>query len=227
MSFFLCIETSLQLASVALLRDGICIAEEVSIQQKEHAAFLQPAFKQMFQSSGYSLTDLDAVSVSIGPGSYTGLRVGLASAKGICFAIQKPLITINTLTLMAHVATRQLENTNMPCAYLAPMIDARRNEVFTAVYDTDLNFMMQPQALVLNENSYKNFHHDRICFFGDGSIKWQPQCSQSNALFTDIQITASLMHDLTEQAFTQNRFASLASAVPFYGKEFYTTSNRN
>lgn len=227
MSFFLCIETSLQLASVALIHDGVCIAEEVSLQQKEHAAFLQPAIHHMLQTVGMSLSDLDAVSVSIGPGSYTGLRVGLASAKGICFAMQKPLITINTLTLMAYVAGCQLKKNNMPYTYLAPMIDARRDEVFTAVYDADLNLIMQPHALILNEHSYRDFNNVRICFFGDGSVKWQSQCNLSNTFFTDIQMKASMMHFLTEQAFIQNMFASLPSAVPFYGKEFYTTSKRN
>ena len=227
MPFFLCIETSRQIASVALINDGVCIREELSAQQKEHASFLQSAIKNMIQYSGFSLTDLDAVSVSIGPGSYTGLRVGLASAKGICFAIQKPLITLNTLKLMAYAAREQLVNSRTQYKYLAPMIDARRNEVFTAVYDFELHHIIPPQPLVLDEYAFNEVYNEHICFFGDGSIKWKPQCKIPNALFTDIQITASKMCDLTEQAFDQKQFSALSSTVPFYGKEFYTTSVRN
>jgi tRNA threonylcarbamoyladenosine biosynthesis protein TsaB len=227
MAFFLCIETSGKAASAALILNGECIAEEVSLQQKEHAAFLQPAIHHMFQTEGLFLSDLDAISVSMGPGSYTGLRVGMASAKGICFAIQKPLITLNTLTIMAHAAGEQLRKSNIQYRYLSPMIDARRNEVYTAVYDSHLNCIMHPQALILNELSYSDFKNDCICFFGDGSTKWQSQCVYSNAIFSNIEIKASMMRVLTEVAFTQHQFAQLSTAVPFYGKEFYTTSHRN
>ncbi|MFN5333902.1 MAG: tRNA (adenosine(37)-N6)-threonylcarbamoyltransferase complex dimerization subunit type 1 TsaB [Bacteroidota bacterium] len=227
MSFFLCIETSGKTASVAIVQKGACVAQEINVQLNEHAAFLQPAIQKMLQYADLSIADLDAVSVSIGPGSYTGLRVGLASAKGICFALQKPLITINTLTIMAYAAREQLIRDSIQCDYLVPMIDARRNEVFTAAYDLNLNFVIEPQPLILNEDSYNDLMHGSINFFGDGATKWRPQCSLSKAIFSDIHVTASMMSVLTEQAFNKKNFAPLHSTIPYYGKEFYTTAVRN
>jgi tRNA threonylcarbamoyladenosine biosynthesis protein TsaB len=227
MSFFLCIDTSGKTASAAIVQNGVCVAQEIHAQQHEHAAFLQPAIRKVFQQAGLSFTDLDAVSVSIGPGSYTGLRVGLASAKGICFALQKPLIAINTLTIMAYAAREQLIRDHIQCDFLAPMIDARRNEVFTAVYDLHLNLVTEPQPLILSEDSYGDLKNKCISFFGDGSTKWRTQCSLSKAIFSDIHVTASMMGVLTEQAFNTKNFASLHSTIPYYGKEFYTTSARN
>jgi tRNA threonylcarbamoyladenosine biosynthesis protein TsaB len=151
----------------------------------------------------------------------------MASAKGICFALQKPLITLNTLTLMAHAAKGQLENKVLSFGYLVPMIDARRNEVFTAVYDADMKVCMNARPLILHEEAYADFSDKDIFFFGDGSVKWRPQCHLPRAFFIDIHVMAADMNTLTEQAFIHNDFAVLSSAIPFYGKEFYSTATRN
>jgi tRNA threonylcarbamoyladenosine biosynthesis protein TsaB len=225
MPIFLCIETSHQTASVALIKNGECVKETLSASQKEHASFLQPAIQDMLHESDISLSEVEAVAVSIGPGSYTGLRVGLASAKGICFAANKPLITINTLHIMADVCRNTLlYNQDI---LMAPMIDARRNEVFTAVYDLKLNIKMPPQAMILHDQSYQEFAHNGICFFGDGSIKWRNQCEMPNAIFAELSFSASSMITLAEEAFLRKEFASLHSSAPFYGKEFYSTAVRN
>ena len=225
MPIFLCIETSQSKASVALIKDGICVKEVITVQQKEQASFLQPAIKDTLDEAGMSVSEIDAVAVSIGPGSYTGLRVGLASAKGICFAINKPLITINTLKMMAYSSRFMMHDHHE--FFLAPMIDARRNEVFTAVYDQNLTTCMKPQALILSEASYIEFADQKICFFGDGSVKWQDQCKISNAIFSELSFSASDMNALTMEAYIGQIFAPLSSAVPFYGKDFYSTMPRN
>lgn len=225
MPIFLCIETSQQIASVALIKHGVCVKEVASASQKEHASFLQPAIQNILYASGITLHEIDAVAVSIGPGSYTGLRVGLASAKGICFAGNKPLITINTLHIMADVCRGTILNNKD--IYIAPMIDARRNEVFTGVYDYDLNIMMAPQAMILHDQSYADLTNKPVYFLGDGSIKWRNQCTMQHAIFTEVSVTASSMSSLTDQAYKCREFASLQSSAPFYGKEFYSTAGRN
>src|SRR5262249_34686360 len=150
---------------------------------KDHAAFLQPAIQTIIQNSEFRIQNLDAISVVAGPGSYTGLRVGLASAKGLCYALNIPLITLNTLEVMAQAAINQstdqlINQSNLFC----PMIDARRNEVFTAIYNEKLQTLIQPAALTLAENSFETFlQKQKVVFFGSGSIKWKEICKNPNA----------------------------------------------
>ena len=136
MALIISIETSGSVASVALAKNGESLAFRESKTQKEHASFIQPAIQEVLNDSGIALKHIDAVSVSVGPGSYTGLRVGLASAKGICYALKKPLITIGTLRIIAHAAQIKIKNfSSVDDYFIIPMIDARRNEVFTAIFD--------------------------------------------------------------------------------------------
>jgi tRNA threonylcarbamoyladenosine biosynthesis protein TsaB len=223
MALILCIETSQPSASLALSRDGHIISFRVSAIQKEHASFLQPAIKEMMQEAGMSLTELDAVSVCEGPGSYTGLRVGMASAKGICYALRKPLIAISSLSVMGYVARQDIKKTAGNDDYwIVPMIDARRNEVFTAVLDQHLNIMMPPQAMILQPNSFAELEGKSVFFTGNGSPKWQSLCSLSQAVFLPLEWDAAGMVPLSELNYSHAQFASVESAVPLYGKSFYT-----
>ena len=141
------IDTATEEASVCLSQDGNVIHTLLNDSQKDHAAWIQVAINTLLQKEGYTMQQIQAVAVTHGPGSYTGLRVGMASAKGICFALQIPLITINTLQVMAFGAINQwrslAENMKLPLCF-CPMIDARRMEVFTAVYNEALEEIISP-----------------------------------------------------------------------------------
>ncbi|MEO7210859.1 MAG: tRNA (adenosine(37)-N6)-threonylcarbamoyltransferase complex dimerization subunit type 1 TsaB, partial [Chitinophagaceae bacterium] len=134
MALILNIDTSATRAFIVLSSDEKCLASIANNEQKTHASFVQPAIKEIFSKSTFSLTDIDAVSVVAGPGSYTGLRVGMASAKGISYALQKPLILLDTLALMALAAIEAPAYKNFE-GLICPMIDARRMEVFTAIFN--------------------------------------------------------------------------------------------
>ena len=139
MSLILNIDTATEKAHVSFAKDGLVINSLYSESQKEHASFLQTAIQQLTKLSGVQLKDLDAVAVTAGPGSYTGLRVGMASAKGLCYALKKPLITLGTLEILTCFCYWIVFKITMTPVLLCPMIDARRMEVFTAIYKTDLS----------------------------------------------------------------------------------------
>src|SRR5687768_1145997 len=171
------IDTASEQASVCISKDGEVISTLVNDNQKDHASWVQSAINTLLQREGYTMQQLQAVAVTHGPGSYTGLRVGMATAKGLCFALQIPLITINTLQVMAHGAIHQwhskTKNMQPPLGF-CPMIDARRMEVFTAVYNEELQEIIAPKAMILDELSFKEElnDHSLVCF-GNGSLKWK------------------------------------------------------
>jgi tRNA threonylcarbamoyladenosine biosynthesis protein TsaB len=141
----------------------------------------------------------------------------MTTAKGICYALNKPLISLNTLLVMASAATN--ENTDLLC----PMIDARRMEVFTAIYSKELQLVKEPAAITLNENSFDEYLlNNSICFFGNGSNKFQVIKKSQRAFFSDVKTDASSMILLSEKKFAEKEFADLAYAEPLYLKEFYT-----
>jgi len=221
------IDTATEQASVCLSQDGNVIRTLLNDSQKDHAAWIQVAINTLLQKEGYTMQQIQAVAVTQGPGSYTGLRVGMASAKGICFALQIPLITINTLQVMAFGAINQwlslTENRPPPLCY-CPMIDARRMEVFTAVYNEALEEIISPKAMILDELSFQPELHDRslICF-GNGSFKWKNVSRYPNVLFIDEKIDiAKSLAKLASSLYLEKNFANLAYAEPVYLKEFYT-----
>lgn len=224
MALLLNIDTATEHASVCLSRNGSILAIEESLDQKNHGAFLQPAIKRICGAANVKLTDIDAIAVTEGPGSYTGLRVGMASAKGLCYALKKPLILLNTLEVMATAAIQQSSSSQQPAAILyCPMIDARRMEVFTALYDKDLNQLMPPSAVVLTNESFSNqLGGHTITFSGNGSSKFKGILQSSNAVFLNIQHDSSNMVALAEKAYQLNSFADLAYSEPFYLKEFFS-----
>ena len=221
MPLILNIDTALETASICLANDGKAIGTSVSKDQKDHAAWLQSAISAIMKKSGFELKDLNAVAVTIGPGSYTGLRVGLASAKGLCYSLNIPLIGINTLALMAYAAKD--EETDLLC----PMIDARRMEVFTAVYTKSLKEVIRPQALVLSNDSFSELlTSNKILILGNGSKKFLALQNHSNAVFKELHYDASNMSSITLEHFTSQQFADLAYSEPLYLKEFFSPARK-
>jgi tRNA threonylcarbamoyladenosine biosynthesis protein TsaB len=215
-SVILNIETAIESASVCLAKNGQVILLKKHPHPRDSAAWIQPAISQLLNDAGYSFKGIHAVAVSSGPGSYTGLRVGMATAKGLCFALGIPLITLNTLKLMAA-------SVNGNEGWLCPMIDARRMEVFTAVFDRELNEILPAKNMILNDESFiEMIDQEKILFFGNGSDKFKPVMQHKNARFADFTLTAAHMANLSEMAYDDGHFADLAYSEPFYGKEFFS-----
>ena len=217
MQFILNIDTAVLGASVCLSQNGKPMLLKKNPEPVESAAWVHTAIQQLLQEQGIAMTQLAAVAVSAGPGSYTGLRVGMAAAKGLCYALQRPLLAVNTLEMMAMAALTE------PSQLLCPMIDARRMEVFTALYTKDLEALIPPQALILQPDSFIDMlERQPITFFGNGSPKFQTLLQHPNAIFKAIQADAAHLSVRAWQLFGQQRFTDLAYSEPFYGKEFFS-----
>jgi tRNA threonylcarbamoyladenosine biosynthesis protein TsaB len=222
MSLILNIDTASENAHVSLAKDGLILDSLSNESQKEHAAFLQAGIQQLIKSVDINLKDIDAVAITAGPGSYTGLRVGMASAKGLCYALKKPLITIGTLELLTASALQVFPTDNKDLLY-CPMMDARRMEVFTAIYKHDLTIQLQPCAMILDELSFeKELMNNQIVFFGSGSDKWKLICKHENAIFKTASILPKSLGISTNALFLEKKFTELAYSEPVYLKEFQT-----
>lgn len=230
MPIILHIDTATENASICLSRDLQILGLQESREQKNHASFVQPAIQELLQETGISLPDLDAISVSAGPGSYTGLRVGLASAKGICFALGKPLICLGTLQIIAAAMREEWlvsEKDKDAAPLLCPMIDARRMEVFTAIYTLSLDEIQAPHALILDDQSFQTELAENILFFGGsgaGKLLTLPQ--HSHTRFLSGQHHAGQMVNLAVKAYQSAHFADLAYAEPVYVKEFFDAAKK-
>ncbi len=254
MSLILNIDTAIETASITLAEDGKVFRSATNESEKDHAVWIQPAIHMLMRESGWPLQNLNAVAVSIGPGSYTGLRIGLSTAKGLCYALKIPLITVGTLEAMAFSAIQNFETSDpysptqdprsraqdyLFCPMIdarrmevftavydsrfCPMIDARRTEVFTAVYDSSLNEVVKPHALILNQHSFEELlKGHKILFLGNGSIKFQKDCQNAHAMFKKIALDGVALATLTYRNFIGNNFAGLAYTEPLYLKEFFT-----
>lgn len=220
MSLIVSIETSTPLCSVALHRSGELLATRETQEEGGHGRKLTRLIESVCADAGVSLRQIDAIAVSNGPGSYTGLRIGLATAKGLCFGLDIPLITLNTLKVMANAWENLPANT-----LLLPMLDARRMEVYAAVFDgQSKKAISDTSPVILESNSFETLKQPTIAF-GNGALKWQAACENP-------QITFSAEHpfphaqfmgkDAAEQ-FANQAFASLVLAEPEYLKEFMGT----
>lgn len=220
MALLLSIETSTHSFSCSLHVDGRPIAYEQSIADQTTASMLAVMIEKLFTETEIKRDQLTAVIVASGPGSYTGLRIGVATAKGICFALSLPLIAINTLHLMAY----QLRQTITPKEdfLLCPMLDARRMEVYCTLFDQDINVVQPTEAKVIDEKSFSNQLDQRlIYFFGEGSDKCKEIIRHLNAKFVSgIKPTASALGDLGYQKFLAADFEDLEHFEPFYLKDF-------
>ena len=225
MALLLHIDTALEKASVGLARDAELLIQFENDQQKDHAAFVQPAIQKALQEFHVSPKDLDGVGVTAGPGSYTGLRVAMASAKGLCYALNIPLITVGTLELMAAAAIGKFPEFDAYC----PMIDARRNEVFTAIFSPKKEIILPPGPLILDENSFSGKIKDfRILFFGNGSGKWKIMMRNNPVVpvFGEVEYNGKHLATEVHERFSLKLFADLAYTEPFYTKEFHSAAGK-
>jgi len=235
------IDTATEHASVCISENEKLLYIQKSFEQKDHASFIQPAIKKLFENIHRQVSAIDAVAVTAGPGSYTGLRVGLATAKGLCYALNKPLILLSTLEVMAQASVDEqsnivarsqqpgIDNNELQIvnSLFCPMIDARRMEVFTALYDRALQPVVKPAAVILEEDSFKE-HLDKqqIIFSGSGSEKFKKIIRHPNAIFLEVQHSAQHMITLSVKFFSHKQFADIAYSEPFYLKEFFTPANK-
>lgn len=226
MANILNIDTSTDVCSVALTSEGTVIEHREDYEGQNHAKVLSSFINDMFTYATPRGIKLDAIAVSMGPGSYTGLRIGLSEAKGLCFGLDIPLIGISTLELLTvTIMFRDFWDDDI---LFAPMIDARRQEVYTGVYDLALNKIMQPQPLILDQNSFQEFSNKKILFFGNGSDKAKDIIKLPNAKFIGgIKPEAVNMMALSERAFRNNDFIDIAYSTPEYLKEFQSTTPKN
>lgn len=222
MALILCIETATAACSVALSRNGNPITVRHSDQKNAHSTILNLFIEEVIQETGCEFADLQAIAVSKGPGSYTGLRIGVSTAKGLSYALNIPVIAPDTLLCMAAGFRSGIKN--LPDnALFCPMIDARRMEVFASVYDQLLHPLLPVQAVIVNDESFAGLPSGRpVYFFGDGAEKCREILSASPDLHyrPGFVNSASHMTSLAEEYFISSRFEDVAYFEPFYLKDF-------
>lgn len=223
MACILHIETSTSVCSVAISEDGLAIFSKEDFNGPSHAVSLGVFIDEAISFADSRAIMIDAVAVSCGPGSYTGLRIGVSMAKGICYGRNIPLIALPTLEVLSVPVLLYHELPDD--ALLCPMIDARRMEVYAAVYDRSLNVIRKTAADIVDETSYLELLNEHpVYFFGDGAAKCREKITHSNAHFIDdIRPLAKLMSPLAEKAYAKGDFKSVAYFEPFYLKEFVGT----
>jgi len=221
MGSVLCLETSSGICSVAIGKDGVIISCHESDQKNAHSSQLTSQVDCVLQEAGLTLTELDAIAVSMGPGSYTGLRIGVAAAKGFCYALGKPMIAIPTLKALA-LGMRELIQDEGPFL-LCPMLDARRMEVYTAVYDRNLSEIRPVSAEIINGESFADLlNSGTVIFGGEGAEKCKPLLGPlKNAVFIDdFKLSARFLYPLALEKFRLGSFENLAYFEPYYLKDF-------
>ena len=229
MANILNIETSTEVCSVALTSEGQVLDHRENYEGQTHATMLSQYVKEMLDYARSREMKLDAIAVSIGPGSYTGLRIGLSEAKGLAFGFSVPLIGVNTLQLLAvsTMFNHFIEEDNV---LYVPMIDARRMEVYTAVYNPALEPVLEPQAMILDEHSFGALlgKGNTLIMMGNGSDKARQVLSRDGVRFVEgIKPVAVEMMALAEKAFRENDFIDVAYSTPLYLKEFQATKPKN
>ncbi|MBL0105107.1 MAG: tRNA (adenosine(37)-N6)-threonylcarbamoyltransferase complex dimerization subunit type 1 TsaB [Bacteroidetes bacterium] len=218
MPLILSIETATTNCSVALAKDGLVISENAVNEGYSHSEKLTLLVIDVLDKAGKKLRDVDAFAVSAGPGSYTGLRIGISTAKGFCYALDKPLISISTLDAMAY-GMQKLSPGNMLC----PMIDARRMEVYCGVYSSSLEVLQEPKAIVVEKDFQSPFRvSQKLILAGDGADK----CTELFSGDSTIEIVkgfmpkAAFLATLAEEKFKAGNFENVGLFEPFYLKEF-------
>ena len=237
----LCLETSTAVCSVALVENGNVVALRESLDGLNHAEKITLFIDEEMKEAGIAYKDLDAVATSMGPGSYTGLRIGVSTAKGLCYAMEKPLIAIDTLAamacgfnaaetqrgkvteLMVGVNSQSQSQGQQPTAILCPMIDARRMEVYTAFFNEKLERTSETEALVIDENSFMELkQNNHLYLFGDGADKLAAlfENDENITVVEKFHCSAAYMAKLADEAFTNKQFVDTAYFEPFYLKNF-------
>lgn len=224
MALILSINTSTRNCSVALHQGENLLASYELISDKSSSGMLTTLVQNIAQQAGFELNHIDAFAIAKGPGSYTGLRIGVSTAKGLCFALDKPLIAVHTLEAMALQVRDFVTD-----ALLCPMIDARRMEVYAAIFDQDLKYQLPTQAKIIDSESFTDFlESQRVVFFGDGAAKCQATLTHQNAVFFPhvVHPSASSMGALVAAAWGKQAFEDIAAFEPFYLKDFIATTPR-
>ena len=229
MANILNIETSTEVCSVALTSEGQVLDHRENYEGQTHATLLSQYVKEMLDYARSRELKLDAIAVSIGPGSYTGLRIGLSEAKGLAFGLQVPLIGVNTLQLLtvSTMFNHFIEEDNV---LYVPMIDARRMEVYTAVYNPALDEVLEPQAMILDEHSFENLLEQgyTLVAMGNGSDKAREVLTHKRMRFIGgVKPVAVDMMALAEKAYREQQFIDVAYSTPLYLKEFQATKPKN
>lgn len=221
----LCLETATPSCSVALVHNGEVLACEEDPKGQNHSEKITLFIDSVMKKAGISYNQLDAVAVSMGPGSYTGLRIGVSTAKGICYAVSKPLIAMETLEAMAYggkvvISSERSERRNL---LLIPAIDARRMEVYAAIFDENVNKIKDTEAVIIDENSFADLKKDHhLYLFGDGADKCAEIFADDDKItvIKDFYCSAKYMNTIAQQKFNNSEFVDVAYFEPFYLKDF-------
>lgn len=222
MALILSIETSTTVCSIAITDGKDVVVSQKLFLEKSHSNLLTVIIEDVLKQCGLKSGDLEAIAVSKGPGSYTGLRIGVSTAKGLCYAIDKPLISVPTLKAMAY----EVNIHNTEGYLLTSMLDARRMEVYTSTFDSDLNTVLETKAKILDEDSFaETLASKRVLYYGDGADKFRPLVqSNENALFiSSISPSAWAVGKLAFDKFSKEDFEDVAYFEPYYLKEFRAT----
>jgi tRNA threonylcarbamoyladenosine biosynthesis protein TsaB len=225
MALLLNIETATSVCSVALSQDERLVALKENLQSRSHAESLAFLIEDVFKEAGLHYSAIDAVAISMGPGSYTGLRIGVSTAKGLCLALEKPLIAIHTLQIMARKVSEKYTDSDLGSVLFCPLIDARRMEVYTALYDAHNKEVKACSADIIDTTSFLEvIKNNRVVFFGDGAEKCKAFLKDhGNTIFIDgVFPSAVQMGALSYEAFSKSEFVDVAYFEPFYLKDFYS-----
>ena len=221
MANLLIIDTALEEAIIALSKDNKIIAEHSNKEMYSHASFIHVAIERMLAEKQMAISELDAIAVTLGPGSYTGLRVGLATAKGIAYSLQKPLIGISNLHALATAAIQLMPNTIESPYQIFAMIDAKRMEVFGAVFDPYCNPILKEQAIVLDQAKWSNLIHLPTICIGNGLTKTKKFTVSHQVCYLDGHYSSQILLEIATAKFNASQFEDLAYVGPNYLKEVY------
>jgi tRNA threonylcarbamoyladenosine biosynthesis protein TsaB len=222
LSFILHIETSTKNCSVSIAKCGELISlKEINNGAYSHSEMLHPLIKEALLESKLTIKEIEAIAVGKGPGSYTGLRIGISAAKGLCFANDIPLISINSLEILAH-------STTIDKGYIIPMIDARRMEVYSAIYDESYALIRETKADIIDEHSFcDKLQNHTVYFLGDGAEKCKETIVHKNAVFIkNVFPSAKEMTQLSYDKYKENKIEDIAYFEPFYLKNFVATQEK-
>jgi len=221
----LSIETATNVCSVALTKGKQTIAIEETEIENSHSRKLTLFIQDVCKRAKVKLEDVDAIAVSSGPGSYTGLRIGVSVAKGLCFALEKPLIAVETLHAMALNFVMQKKEELNPNVLLCPMIDARRMEVYSALFSTSNKRITKTDAIIIDENSFSDFSDKKLLIFGDGAEKLKDVIPHTEYI-PNVYPTAKTIGIIAEEKFINQDFEDVAYFEPFYLKDFVAAKSK-
>lgn len=233
MATILNIETATEVCSISLAKDGKELFCKENTEGLNHSELLTVYIEDVFKENNIDIRSIDAIAVSKGPGSYTGLRIGVSVAKGLCYGLEKPLISVGTLDALGFYTAKHLdyflaEKQELPLLF-CPMIDARRMEVYTALYDQTGKRTNEVSAKIIDEKSFnEQLQNHKILFFGNGAEKCNTTIVHPNALFLGpLKSSARFMQPLSEEKFKKQEFEDVAYFEPFYLKNFVATVPKN